>query len=421
MLAALALAPGALAQRRLDVTNFIVVGEGLAAGQSNYTLSEVVQRFNFPALMARQMGALFPQPILLAPGAGDALGVQALPARIPAYPAGSVREFARVDPPKRDEGPTLFIFNVSVPNHRLEHALSRRPVFPLIHENNTQQTLLNLLLGIPNMLFDTDVPLWTQVEYAEAMNPTLALVELGYYEALEAAVSGDPSRIPDPAAFRANYNQVLQRLRRNFAEVVATTIPDPMDTAYWTPAVEAANFLRTPPYVVLLGYGVTEQDYVSRNALYEIGNQLIRRRLEPLPAGSILRAAVAAQIRQRVRALNNEITAAARDAGAQVYDLAALFARVKTQGVQVGSRRVTGEYLGGFYSLDGFYPGITGHAIIANEILSLLNRTYSRSFSLLNLAQIAAQDAAFQDRQAPALFYTEAELDFVRPVQEPIE
>ena len=30
------------------------------------------------------------------------------------------------------------------------------------------------------MIFGTHIPLWSQLQYAEAMNPTLVLVELGY-------------------------------------------------------------------------------------------------------------------------------------------------------------------------------------------------------------------------------------------------
>ena len=39
---------------------------------------------------------------------------------------------------------------------------------------------------------------------------------------------------------------------------------------------------------------------------------------------------------------------------------------VKAQGLQAGPRRLTAGYLGGFYSLNGYYPGKTGHAAIAN-------------------------------------------------------
>ena len=53
---------------------------------------------------------------------------------------------------------------------------------------------------------------------------------------------------------------------------------------------------------------------------------------------------------------------------------------------------ITADYLGGFYSLDAVYPGATGHALIANDILTFLNQTYKRAFPLVNVAAIAAND-----------------------------
>ncbi|MEX2260644.1 MAG: hypothetical protein WD696_01770 [Bryobacteraceae bacterium] len=412
------LAPIAQAQTtpRLDTTTFVVVGEGLAAGMANYGLSEVVQDKSFPAQMARQMKTAFPQPLIQGPGIGDLLGYKPLPVRMPHYPQTTVRVF-----PQRTDGepeaPSLFVLNLSVPGMKLADSLHLRPVPPLIQDNNRQQTVINMILGFPALILNRDVPLWSQVEYAEAMNPTFALVALGYHEALEAAVGGDPSKMPNPAEFRANYSTILKRLRALNAEVLATTIPDPMDTAYFTQPVPAAGLLQTPPFVVLLGYNLKVEDYITRNGLSTIGNQLLRRKIEPLPPGSVMTAAVAAEIRSRVRALNTAITEAARESGAQVFDLHALFAGIRAAGANAGSRRIGANYLGGFYSLDGFYPGATGHALIANEILTFLNRTYEQSFPLLNISAIAAEDPTVEARPAGGPLFQALEFGISEPAE----
>ena len=193
--------------RRLDTTTFVVLGEGLAAGMANSGLSEAVQRKSFPAQMAKQMNTAFPQPLIQGPGIGDVLGYQSLPVRAPTYPQGSVRVFPKkVEPDEgeAEEAPTLFVFNLSVPNFRLEDTLARRPVSPLIHNDDSQQTAINLILGFPALILERTVPLWTQLEYALRMAPTVALVELGYFDVLAAAVAANPNQIPDPAAFRAS-------------------------------------------------------------------------------------------------------------------------------------------------------------------------------------------------------------------------
>ena len=94
---------------------------------------------------------------------------------------------------------------------------------PVVHKN-TKQTVFNMLLGFPQLILN-NVPLWTQFEYAKALFPTVALIELGYYEALDAAVAGDPG-VPDPAAFGAAYGTVIAGLRSLQAQVIATTIPN---------------------------------------------------------------------------------------------------------------------------------------------------------------------------------------------------
>jgi hypothetical protein len=376
----------------LDTTTFVVMGEGLAAGMANHGLSAVVQQYSFPAQIATQMKTAFAQPLIQPPGIGDVLGYPGQEVKLHTYPQGSVRQFYQSGASKQ-AGPTLFIMNLSVPGLTLAESMALRPVLP-IAQRNMKQTMVNLILGFPQLFLER-APLWTQFEYAKAMFPTVALVELGYYEALDAAANNDLSRLPDANAFQANYNAVLAGLRGLQTQVIATTIPNPLDTAYFTTRDRAAAIsFKTP---VFLGdtYRITPGDYVTRNGLLAIGAQALDGKVGPLPPGSVLSAAVAAELTTRINALNTQITNAARANGAVLYDLAGFFRRIKSSGVAVGSAVVNGEYLGGFYSLDGVYPGATGHALIANDMLSFLNQTYQRSFPLINAAAMIANDPTF--------------------------
>jgi hypothetical protein len=382
----------------LDTTSFVVVGEGLAAGMANYGLSETVQRGSFPALVAQQMKTAFAQPLIEAPGIGDVLGYSSLPLRVPTYPQTRVRIFpSRPNVDIQDLKPSLFVFNLSVPGMRAADTVSRRPVAPLV-QRDTFQTSVNLILGFPQLILDKQVPLWTQLQYAEAMNPTVALVELGYFEALDAAISGDSRRVPDAAAFRTNYANVVRTLRALQAQVVVTTIPDPADTAYFTKASTALGILKATEFVLYAGYGLKPDDLITRNGLTTIGLQLFNKKIGKLPAGTVASSSVLADVRTRLAALNNEINNIAKENNAVVYDLAALFKRVRTSGIRAGSRTLTADYMGGFYSLDGYYPGTTGHALIANDLISFLNRTYGQSFAAVDLAPIMAADATLQHR-----------------------
>jgi hypothetical protein len=238
------------------------------------------------------------------------------------------------------------------------------------------------------------------------MFPTMALVELGYYEALDAAVNGDPSRMPDPKTFAANYSSVLAGLRGTQAEVIATTIPNPLDTAYFNSLTAAAALTPTASFVLSQLFSIQPQDYVTRNGILAIGGQFLQGAISPLPPGSVMPAAVAADLTARVNALNAQIATAAKANGAVLYDLNAFLHRVKITGVPVGASTVNGDFLGGFYSLDAVYPAAVGHALIANDILALVNQTYNRSFPLIDVSQVAANDPNFSIQKPGSVSHT---------------
>jgi hypothetical protein len=381
-------------QARLDPTQFIVVGEGLAAGFADFALREVYQEKSFPAQMARQMRTLFPQPLIQSPGIGNAPGFTALPPGVPKVLQGSVRT---------PFPPYLFVFNLSVPGFRLSDSLNRRPNAPVVQQRDPQQTVTNMILGYPALIAGKDLPLWTQAEYAVQMNPTFVIVELGYYDVLEPAVTNTPSRLPDVATFRSNLNTLLSRLKTTSPQILVLTIPDPFDTAFFTTLPEATRLVGAPPATLMSRFKLRADDLLTPEGLMNVGNLvlgdvIITHPLFPGIAefipGTVVSATTQAAVRARVTALNTEIVNAAREAGANVYDLRALFSRIKAQGLAVGSKTLTADYLGGFYTLDGYYPGTTGQALIANELLQLLNTTYSTSFPLLNLTAISGEDPA---------------------------
>ena len=395
-LCALVFASGLRAQAKLDTTQFVVLGEGLAAGMSDFALRDINQEKSFPAQMARQMKTAFPQPLIEAPGIGNAPGFTTLPTMLPGTGQGAVRATFP---------PGLFVFNLSIPGHRLADAMTARPSPPLLQPRNQQQTVVNLILGYPALIVGRSKPLLTQSEYALAMNPTLLLVELGYYEVLEAAVKDDPSLLPDVTTFKNNYTALLTRLKSTYAEMVVMTVPDPFDTAFFTTVQSATDYVGTPPAELQKIFRLNQTDLLTPFGMMLVGNLILAdnvgQLLNPLfPGlasffpGTVVKASTKTAVTNRVTALNTEITTAAQAAGAKVYDLRSFFARVKAQGLTVNGKRLTANMLGGFYSLNGYYPGAVGHGAIANEVLQLLNTTYKTNFPLLDLGRIAEDDPA---------------------------
>jgi hypothetical protein len=401
-----ALPLGHLYAQTLDTTSFVVMGEGLAAGMANFGLSSVVQNSSFPAQMAAQMGTAFTQPLFEPPGIGDVIGYPGQVVNLHAYPQGSVRVLYQPDPTV-PAAPPAVVQNLSIPGFTLADSVTLKPVEP-IAQHSMKQTMVNLILGFPQ-LFTDNAPLQTQLEYAESLNPTLAIVELGFYEAISAAVTGH--ELPEPEDFGATYARVLAGLKAKHAQVIAATIPNPVDTAYFSSPDVASTIVAAQPGLLTSLYHLQTGDYVTRNGLVEISNQFSNRTVSHLSAGSVFSAANAAEIGAWVSSANSAIRRAAQASGAVVYDLNAFSHRIKTSGATAGTITLTADYLGGFYSLDGVYPGATGQALIANDILALLNSTYHSAFPLISVPAVAATDPTVQYRKPSGAVYTAAMLN----------
>src|SRR5262249_42004560 len=142
----------------------------------------------------------------------------------------------------------------------------------------------------------------------------------------------------------------------------------------------AAKIAKVESEFISRAYELKENDLITVNGLNEIGYQLFGKSIQQLPEGVIISAVTAGCITNRVHELNDVISTLSQKHGGLLYYLHGFCPKVKQDGVLVGARRLTAEFLGGFYLLNGYYPGATGHALIANELIHLLNRTYGSDF-----------------------------------------
>ncbi|HEX4347950.1 MAG TPA: hypothetical protein VHZ73_10275 [Vicinamibacterales bacterium] len=376
----------------LNPSRFVVLGEWLASGMANFSLFEDDQRESFAALLARQMSAELPQPFIQPPGIGHAAGFPVLPVRLPYdHQTTVLAEFPPAGP----------ISNLSVPGLTVADAVTLRPAPPLVDRSSQKQTAVNFILGMPGLLNGDTNGLPTQLEYALARKPSFALIVLGFAEVMEAAAAASPDTLPDLAAFRANYTRIVTELRASGCDVIVATIPDPMDTAAFSQAPSAARNVKLPLAVLEHEYNLKSGDRLTVNGLMEVGYRVMAKDRTPLPAGSILPGAVASKVSIRVRELNAVISSIALEHGATVHDLAALFRRVKSPGASTGGRTLTADFLGGFYSLNGYTPGRAGHALIANDLLDTINRAFGTSFARVDVSKIVEKDAVASYLPAP--------------------
>ncbi len=380
-----ALALPLLGQRpAFDPRSMIVVGDGIAAGMNDFALRETYQKQSFPALVAAQLKTAMALPLIEAPGLGNVPGFPALPVRVPGPSQTTVR--SQFPPP-------LFVQNLSVPGAKLTDVLTRKPGWPLI-QADAQQTLTNMILGYPALILGNDKPLWTAADYAEQMAPTFVIVSLGYSEYLDAAASGDTRLLPDLAAAKTNMTLILKRMKDTQAKVIVLNVPDPLDTAFFTTLSGATNIVGATPSQLQRVFGFKSDDVLTVQGITSVARMLRQGAITTLPAGSVISGSAAAAISASVKSYNAMIATAVQDLGLKSWDLNALTRGLRVNGLTVGNSVYTADYMGGLYTLSGFYPGNTVQALIANGIISTLNSSFGTSYPTVNVTTIAGGDPA---------------------------
>lgn len=397
--------------------DFVVLGEGLAAGCGSFSLSSDGQRTSFPALMAAQMGVRFLQTLIQPPGIGETIGFPAPRVVLPSPLQSTVIETM----------PPVLPANLAVPGMTVSDVLRRRPTEPLISRECHVQTALNLLLGATYIYEGVQGETPTPLEMALLRRPKLALVELGNAEVLRAATTGTAALLPQGDGFRRDYSEIISRLRNSGARVIVLTIPDPLDTAYFSTVAAASEVARIDARLLQEMWSVPADAFITVHGLMDIGFQIMAAvtgtsrmgAIRALPQGSILEAREADRLREGVKALNGAIKEIADANDCLICDLGALFGKVKRNGLTIGHRRITAGYLEGYYCLNGYFPGAAGHAVIANEILVLLNRSCGSRFRPVNVARVIKSDSVAGYRRAAGPKWTRATLVSPPPIPVP--
>lgn len=366
---------------RAAARNIVVMGDGLAAGMGDFSLKENHQRNSFPALLASALGESLSQPLFQEPGLGHPIGFANVAVAAPTL--FQTTAFVHI--------PTTSTANLSIPGFTPNDAIRYRPQPPLLEGNGANRAIANLILGMPRSQSEDNAPYPTQIEAALGQNPTMIFVQLGYDMLMDFAVNGGTP--PDMAAFEEDYAYLLEQLSESGTNVVVMTVPNPIDTAYFTVATAAADALNINPDAFLRFYGLGESDYLTPLGIMDIGYQIQNQATTPLPGDAIIRSWQAVGLAEYAMSVNETIYRLSDRFGCPVFPLHKLFADMKGPKVNVSDQAVSGNYLGGFFGLNGVYPGAVGNGLIANELLSFLGSYMGTDFTPIDLGPLRALDA----------------------------
>lgn len=350
--------------------------------------------------MAEAMGVDFRQALIQEPGIGNLPGFPKAPVSVPAEFQTTFLSDLFNAAPRND---------LSIPGMSVCDCVELRSRPPLVCMGDARQTVANFVLGMAGFATSGDEGP-TPLEYAVGNSPTFAIVALGFHEALSAAVAGDAAMLPDPQSLAAPFRRIIRSLKDAGAEVMVMNIPDPLDTAWFNSVEDAGKVLRVDPEVLRMLYHPDCDDRITVTGMVEIGNQILGKSIGPLSPEHILPGPVAAQITAWVDQANRDLAAVTAEHGALGYDLRGFIRNMRTSGCSMCPRTISGEYLGGFYSLNGFYPGPGGNAILANDVLAALNRFYGAEFPMIDACKVMRNDPVALYEPAKGPVWTKAQI-----------
>lgn len=394
---ALALASGALAQ--VNFSNYVALGDSLTAGYASGGLAKFYQEHSYPAILARQFGmASFQQPLVSDPGIAPVLKLQALAPSPVLVPSGST-------PGQPINAQYSGIYNnLGIPGAKTGDLLTKTgDIRRLVSGNIDPNTIMyDIVLRFPK-LPGTNVDA-TALAQAIAARPTFLTVWIGNNDVLGAALAAVPIdgvTMTPVATFQQQYHTLLSTLRAQLptAKIVVANIPNvtaiPFVTTVkpyiFTPQGQKVNLLAdTGPlsdadFVTLQGASLIAQGYgipgTGRPPLPDggiVGGQFV--------PGVVLRAQEAAAINARIAQLNQIIAEEAASIGAPVLDVNAVFNDIVTHGYMLGGLVLRPSFLtGGIFSYDGVHPQRLGYALVANEFIKLINRSFGARVPQVNM------------------------------------
>jgi hypothetical protein len=194
------------------------------------------------------------------------------------------------------------------------------------------------------------------------------------------------------ANFESAYGEVIDRLSATGATIVTANIPDVTAVPFLTPAETVAAQIGAPLEAIGPLLGIAAGDFVTPDAFPLIEAILSSTTLGPLPGNVVLDAGEVAAIRAAVAGYNTFIEKKAREHHAALVDVHELIGRIHERGLVVGGQRLTTDFLGGLFSLDGVHPTNTGYAVIANEFIQALNRRFDADIRPVDVERIKKDD-----------------------------
>ncbi|HUX08550.1 MAG TPA: SGNH/GDSL hydrolase family protein [Acidobacteriota bacterium] len=330
--------------RSADFNRLAGYGDSLLAGFEDGSLVETYQVWNFGSQIANIAGAKFTLPLIAEPG---------LPPRY-RFENGQLIIPDANGPIGYRKNPDQDPDNLSVPGATVWTSLNVARI------GATLDPYVIVLGGQRSMMGEL-----------KHRKPTFVLLWIGSNDILDMATNTDPSDHTALNDFKRDYETILKEIRDLKVSAVAANLPD----------VTAVAFLFEPTSLHLLA-GVPANVLMPITKLLDFD----------LPPDDYLSPDEVAQIRNTIQQFNTEIEKLCEKYGVPVVDFYSVSQQWDTQGATVGGQHLTAEWRKGIFSLDGIHPSNTGHALIANLFIAVINKAFGANLAMVNVAAVLNQD-----------------------------
>ena len=361
-------------QKKADFSRFVVAGDSLSAGYQNSQLIESGQVHGYANVIATQAGVSLKLPLLPPPG----------------YPQITIEQGHAVatglaHQPRLNTEQTL---DVAVPGFTVGALVG----LPSSCPPDPTNPIAVMAAEILNPNCSTN-PGPTELAEAVSLKPTTAILWIGSNDALFSILFGGAPT--DRLTFSGLHSLATTTMAQASGHLVVANIPDVTLTPYLTSVPKLADILSLPLPTVYAVFGLHPGDMVTPYAFETI--QAMGSSLSVLPDSDsqgpvVIRAATLSQIRAAVLGYNAVIAAEAAANGATLVDIYSLINDLAANGVVVGGQKLTTEFMGGLFSLDGIHPTNTAYAIIANEFIKTMNRSLRAGIPPVSIEQVSKTD-----------------------------
>lgn len=224
----------------------------------------------------------------------------------------------------------------------------------------------------------------SQIQIVEQLKPGMVLAWVGnddlISEVLNFNALGSQKGVTPLPRFKAQYQELVSRLKATGAKVVLSNIPDLTKIAYLFDNADLTRYTGTNYHLpagsvtsfttmLLLKLGVFDSGILA-NPNY------------------VLTAAQLTTIGDQIQQYNQVIADSAAAAGFPVVDAYAVFGNLISHPITIGGITITTRYNGGAFSLDGVHPSDTGYAVFANAFIRAADQAYGLGIPPLSNAQI---------------------------------